>query len=171
MQQTRLQRLTGSALLIALSIIATRFLSIQTPIVRIGFGGVPIILAGLLFGPGWGFAVGALADLIGFFAFPTGAYFPGFTLSSGLAGAIAPLLLREDRNCSFWKLLLAITISRIITSLVLGTYWVTILTGKTAWVLLPQRIINQVVNIPLTTMIVFALRKALSGRFVTSVLQ
>ena len=105
MQQTRLQRLTGSALL-ALSIIATRFLSIQTPIVRIGFGGVPIILAGLLFGPGWGFAVGALADLISF-AFLQALIFR-FTLF-WLGGAVL-LCYYEDRNCSFgscsWQLLL-----------------------------------------------------------------
>ena len=41
------------AFLIALEIILTRFLSINTPIVRIGFGFLPVAMAGILFGPLW----------------------------------------------------------------------------------------------------------------------
>ncbi|HBK85843.1 MAG TPA: folate transporter, partial [Firmicutes bacterium] len=87
MQHTRLSRMVTAALLVALSIVASRFLSINTPIIRIGFGWLPILLAGLLYGPGWGFIVGAIADFIGANLFPFGPYFPGFTLSAGLSGA------------------------------------------------------------------------------------
>ncbi len=57
--------LVQCALLIAISIVLTRLLTISTPFLRINLGGVPILLAGVLFGPLGGGIVGALADLIG----------------------------------------------------------------------------------------------------------
>ncbi len=156
------RRLAVMAMLLALSVIATRLLSIQTPLIRIGFGGVPIMLAGLIFGPLAGFVVGVLADLVGFFGFPAGfGYFPGFTLSSGLVGTIAPLVLGERRLTSaFWRLLVAVALSQVITSLILGTYWVTLISGKTAFALLPLRVVSQVVTIPTYAVLLAALRKA-----------
>ena len=160
MQHTRLSRMVTAALLVALSIVASRFLSINTPIIRIGFGWLPILLAGLLYGPGWGFIVGALADFIGANLFPFGPYFPGFTLSAGLSGAIVPVLLGRDRwRSSYWKLLGAIAISEVVTSVILNTYWLMIITGKTAFALLPVRGLNAAVMIPVMASITFALRK------------
>ena len=160
MQHTRLSRMVTAALLVALSIVASRFLSINTPIIRIGFGWLPILLAGLLYGPGWGFIVGAIADFIGANLFPFGPYFPGFTLSAGLSGAIVPVLLGRDRwRSSYWKLLGAIAISEVVTSVILNTYWLMIITGKTAFALLPLRGLNAAVMIPVMASITFALRK------------
>lgn len=156
------RKLAVMAMLLALSVIATRLLSIQTPIIRIGFGGIPIMLAGLIYGPAAGFSVGALADLVGFFGFPAGfAYFPGFTLTSGLVGTIAPLILGARRlTSSFWRLLVAIALSQVLTSLVLDTYWITLISGKTAFAILPVRIINQLVTIPVYAALLAALRQA-----------
>ncbi len=160
MQHTRLSRMVTAALLVALSIVASRFLSINTPIIRIGFGWLPILLAGLLYGPGWGFIVGALADFIGANLFPFGPYFPGFTFSAGLSGAIVPVLLGRDRwRSSYWKLLGAIAISEVVTSVILNTYWLMIITGKTAFALLPLRGLNAAVMIPVMASITFALRQ------------
>lgn len=160
MQHTRLSRMVTAALLVALSIVASRLLSINTPIIRIGFGWLPILLAGLLYGPGWGFIVGAIADFIGANLFPFGPYFPGFTLSAGLSGAIVPVLLGRDRwRSSYWKLLGAIAISEVVTSVILNTYWLMIITGKTAFALLPLRGLNAAVMIPVMASITFALRQ------------
>ena len=57
--------LTVLALLIAMSIVFSRVLSISTGFVRFNLGSLPVLLAGIVFGPGAGFAVGALADIIG----------------------------------------------------------------------------------------------------------
>lgn len=162
MQSNRLLRLVTAALLIALSVIASRFLSINTPILRIGFGWLPVLLAGMLYGPSWGFIVGALADFIGATLFPFGAYFPGFTLSAGLSGAILPLLLGRNRwKSPYWKLLVAVAVSEFVTSVVLNTYWLTIITGKTAFALLPVRGLNSAVMVPVKTSVLYALRQGL----------
>ena len=65
------------ALLMALEIILTRFLSINTPIVRIGFGFVPVSLTAIMYGSLWAGAAYAIADVIGALLFPIAGYFPG----------------------------------------------------------------------------------------------
>ena len=49
--------LTVLALLIAMSIVFSRVLSISTGFVRFNLGSLPVLLAGIVFGPGAGFAV------------------------------------------------------------------------------------------------------------------
>ena len=59
------RKLTMLALLTAMSIVFARVLSISTGFVRFNLGSLPTLLAGVLFGPVEGFAVGAVADMIG----------------------------------------------------------------------------------------------------------
>lgn len=85
--------LVTSSLLTAISIILTRFLSVMIPLaglpaLRFGFGEVPIMITGMLFGPVAGGISGLVADLVGSTLFPQGAFFPGFTVSSMLWGII-----------------------------------------------------------------------------------
>lgn len=64
------------ALFVAMEVILTRFLSIQTPTIRIGFGFVPIALSAILLGPWRGGLTAVLADLLGMLLFSKGMYFP-----------------------------------------------------------------------------------------------
>ena len=57
-----LRILTFCALLVAMSIVFSRVLSISTGFLRFNLGSLPVVLAAVLFGPGAGFVVGALAD-------------------------------------------------------------------------------------------------------------
>lgn len=68
---------------------------------------------------------GALGDLIGAILFPVGPYFPGFTLSSFLDGYIYGLIFR--RSLSRKAILLAVFLTQIGVSLVLNTYWLSVL--------------------------------------------
>ncbi|HOE57609.1 MAG TPA: folate family ECF transporter S component, partial [Bacillota bacterium] len=52
-------------LLISMEIIFTRFLALQTPIIRIGFGFIPIAFSGIMFGPVIGGLTAAIADILG----------------------------------------------------------------------------------------------------------
>lgn len=77
------------ALFIALSVVLTRYLSIATPTLRIGFGSIPVMLSGMFFGPLAGAITGAVSDLIGYMLNPMGgSYFPGFTISAAIRGAL-----------------------------------------------------------------------------------
>lgn len=104
------KHLVAASLLTAISIILTRVFSIMIPIagvqaLRIGFGGIPIMIAGILFGPIVGALTGVTADLVGFMINPMGAYFPGFTLTAALSGFIPGLLYhylyKRDSKANF----------------------------------------------------------------------
>ena len=83
------------ALLVALQVILARFLSINTTFVVVNFSFLAVALSGILFGPLWALAVGAVSDLIGATLFPFGAFFPGFTVTAGLVGLIYGLFLHQ----------------------------------------------------------------------------
>ena len=87
--------LTTLALLTALEIVLSRFLSINAWNTKIGFSFVPIVAAAILYGPAAAGIVGALGDFIGAILFPIGAYFPGFTLTAFLTGCVFGLFLHR----------------------------------------------------------------------------
>ncbi|MDI9468788.1 MAG: folate family ECF transporter S component [Bacillota bacterium] len=86
-------QLALAALFVALSVILTRLLSVIVigGAFRPELGHVPIQLAGLLLGPGYGALTGLAADLIGVILMPQGTFHPGFTLSSVLVGLLPGL--------------------------------------------------------------------------------
>jgi len=145
-------------LLIGLNVILTRVGSIRigsggVEIIRIGFGGYPIIFAGIMFGPLAGGIVGALGDIIGMILYPMGPYMPHFTLSAALTGIIPGYIMRNctSKECktSFKRLLFAIGIGQIITSIILTPYFLNSLFGVPFFATLPSRLISQAINIPL----------------------
>ena len=75
-QQKTTKIMVTCALLVALQVILARFLSINTTFVVVNFSFLAVALAGILFGPLWGMAVGGVSDLVGASLFPFGAFFP-----------------------------------------------------------------------------------------------
>jgi ECF transporter S component (folate family) len=71
------------AMLIALQVVLSKFLMLQlSGSIRLSIDSVPILLAGIWFGPVAGGIVGALSDLVGTVLFPTaGAYYPLLTVA------------------------------------------------------------------------------------------
>ena len=69
-------------------VVLSRFLSISTESLKIGFAFVPLVCCAMLYGPVWGAVAGGLADFIGAVLFPIGPYFPGFTLTNALIGLV-----------------------------------------------------------------------------------
>lgn len=148
------RELTYSALLIALNIILTRLFSLKIPFegiegIRIGFGHLPLILAGLLLGPVRGFTVGVLGDMIGFQLSPSGYYLPTFTLVAGLSSLLPVVILRWIGGVvTLRNMLIAVAVSQSITSLVLTPYLLQLHFGIPIWATLPGRIVSQALMIP-----------------------
>ena len=80
-----------------MSIVFARVLSISTGFVRFNLGSLPTLLAAVLFGPVEGFAVGAVADMIGG-TLSGYAINPLITLGAGSIGLTAGLLWRALPN-------------------------------------------------------------------------
>lgn len=87
-----------------MSIILTRLFSYMIPLaglpaLRIGFGSIPIIISGILFGPIAGGLTGGVSDILGFILNSMGGpYIPGFTVSAILEGLISGYIYCIIRN-------------------------------------------------------------------------
>lgn len=159
---TKTKKLVISGILVALSIVLTRLLSINPePYIRISFGFVPIILSGIILGPVFGFAVGAVADLLGCILFGFPPYLP-ITLTSALVGLMAYLIYRLMRNSNEWaKVLVTVIIIQIVCSILLQTYWLSTLGVGPFITLLPWRAIVAVGSIPVYAILIFAILSGL----------
>lgn len=146
-------------LFIAIEVVLTRFIAIQTPIVRIGFGFIPIALSGIMFGPVIGGITGALADIIGMMLFPKGTYFPGFTLSALICGTVYGLVLHK-KHITTIRVGVAVLIIKLFVDLGLNTVWLSILYKKAIVVLLPTRVISNAVMFPIQTLLIFLVWKS-----------
>ena len=141
------------AFFIAVEIVLTRFLSINTGIVRIGFGFLPVALLGIMYGPLWAGAAYAIGDILGMMIFPSGAYFPGFTLSAFLTGLVFGLVLYK-KDITWTRVLIASLIVVLGINLCLDTFWLHILMGQGYMAMLPARILKCAIAIPVQTFLI-----------------
>ncbi|WP_066497580.1 folate family ECF transporter S component [Abyssisolibacter fermentans] len=104
--------LVSASILTAISIILSRFLGVIIPIAglpaqKITFGAIPIAIVGIVFGPIAGILSGIVSDLVGFLINPMGGmYFPGFTVSAALSGAIPGIVYKilKQKKFNFKKI-------------------------------------------------------------------
>ena len=141
-QKFTTRTLTTLAMLIAIEVILSRFLSINAWNIKIGFGFVPVLIAAILYGPLAGGLVGALSDFIGAVLFPIGTYFPGFTLTSFLTGFVFGLFLNKKQG--WLQGLAAVGINQFILGLFLNTFWISVLYGSPYVPLLATRVFQSI---------------------------
>ncbi|MDO4788625.1 MAG: folate family ECF transporter S component [Johnsonella sp.] len=136
------KQLTMMAMLIALSIILTRICKIQIGnSIRIEFGNVPILLAGLFFGPGAGAVAGGAADILGANLFGTRFDIP-FTLAAmavGLIGGFFRSFVFTEKKVFFKTLTMTLT-SNILVKMIFTTFLLHRLFGQPLLLLLSVRI-------------------------------
>lgn len=156
------------SLLISLEIILTRFLSFQTPIVRISFGFIPIMISAYMFGPVIGGITGALSDILGVFLFSASTFFPGFTLSAFLTGFIYGFLL-HNQKISLKRIILSVLLISLIVDLGLNTLWLSIITGKAVSALFIVRSIKTAIMIPVQIVSINIVLKLLTKYFEKSI--
>ncbi len=113
------------AILIAMQVVLSRFLSINLQFLKIGFSFIPLMFAAYLFGPVGGVTVAAVSDIIGAIAFPSGQYFIGFTVSAALTGLIYGLTF--GKKCTTLKIALGVVANEVICGLLLNTLWLSIM--------------------------------------------
>ncbi len=154
-------------LLVSMEIIFTRFLSFQTPIVRIGFGFIPIAFSAIIFGPVIGGLTAAIADVLGMMIFPKGAYFPGFTLSAFLGGAIYGLFLYR-KPVTLIRVTISVLVISLFVDLGLNTLWLSMITGKAAVAILLPRIYTRAVMLPVQAITIHVLWKYIGSHIFNS---
>ena len=143
MKKQDLITLCRVAVLIALEIVLTRFLSINTPTLRIGLGFIPIALIGIMYGPYWAGTAAGIADVMGALFFSTGgAFYPPLTITAILTGISFGLFLHRKNAKFFPNIILCTLINTVVLSLGLNTYWLSILSGTPYFYLMVTRLIQ-----------------------------
>ena len=144
-----------TAFMIALSVVLSKLVSINISFLRIGFGFLPIAILAILYGPVVAAVGYGLADLIGAWLFPTGAFFPGFTLSAVLTGLIFGFILYK-KEVTIIRALIASALVCLGVNLLLNTWWLTFIIGKGFKVLLASRAVKEIVAIPVMALLIVA---------------
>ena len=140
------------ALLAAMSIVFSRVLSISTGFVRFNLGSLPVLLAAVLFGPWAGFAVGAVADMIGG-VLAGYAINPLITLGAGAIALAAGLAWQKlDSLRVGLRLGISVLLGHFVGSMVINSLALRIFYGY-AWSVLAARIPNALVLAAVNTVL------------------
>ena len=141
------KKLIVSAQLIALDVVFTRLLAISTPVMKIGLGFAAVALSAMLYGPWWAMLTAALGDIVGALLFPTGAFFPGFTLTAACTGLIFGLCLYRRDGRVLWPVLAA-ALNVVLVSYLLNTAMISYISGSAYTALLKVRAVQLAVMLP-----------------------
>lgn len=118
-----LKKMVITALLVAMNIVLVRYLGITTDLVKFNFGFLPLTTVALLYGPWWGGASFALADIIGMLIAGGGrTYFPLFTVSEFLYGVVYGLILHK-REKNLLNISFAVVLTTLVIKLGLTPVW------------------------------------------------
>lgn len=125
------KKLAILGMMIALHIILNSVATIPTPMNRFGPSFLVMALSGGLFGPGGGAVVGGLSDFIRANAMPQGGnYFPGFTITSIIAGLIYGFFL-YNKEPKAWRIACASLLVDLVPNFLINSYWLSMLRGIT----------------------------------------
>lgn len=160
----RIRRLAAFAVLAAASIVLGKLL--QIPIgntIRISLENLPIIFAGIVFGPAAGVAVGVVADIVGCLIVGY-AINPIITMGAvvvGLTAGIAALPKKSgEPSMSYPRILLAVACAHIIGSMITKSIGLHI-AFNTPWTyLLSTRIPIYFINIAVESALIFFILKS-----------
>ena len=147
------QKVLYMAMLVAIDVVLSRFLAVNTPILRASFNFIPIAVAAILFGPVWAAAGAAAADIIGATLFPVVPYFYGFTVSAALTGLIYGIFLYK-RKVSWRTLIAPVLLVTLGVNVGLGTLWLHMTMGKAFLAMLPTRLAKNLLMIPIQIVVV-----------------
>ncbi len=170
------------AMMAALSIVLSYTTSFYiTPTIKIGFSGLPNRVVDFMFGPVVGCLFGGMMDVLKFLIKPDGAFFFGYTLTAMLGGLIYGtffyrLQIKEPlekgnsmkdtiknwikaNTSSILLILTAEILVKVFLNIGLNTLWSSMMSGK-AWIaLIPTRLVKNLIQIPVDTVLHFCLLK------------
>ncbi|MCR5547022.1 MAG: folate family ECF transporter S component [Lachnospiraceae bacterium] len=154
------QVLTVSAFLVAIATVLGFFKIPITELIEIRFQFLPIAAGGAMFGPAVGGIIGMLTDVLAYLVKPTGAFFPGFTISSILSGIIYGLFFYK-KKITIPRIIVCQLTETIICSLIINSINLSILYGNPINVVMATRLLKVLVMFPVNTVILTVMLKAL----------
>ena len=156
------------ALLAAIGAVLGSLVAIKLPfggvkMVQVSLAPIPVMLAGIFFGPLAGALVGFVTDTSAFFiGGAQGAYNPIFSVTMALVGVIAGLFYLRNKKNNVWKAIGTSITSQVVCSVALNTLAIWFFYHVPLKVLLPTRLISAAVEAPIYVVLLMLLVQALS---------
>ena len=173
------------AMMAALAIVLSYTTSFYiTPTIKIGFSGLPNRLVDFMFGPVVGAIFGGVLDVVKFLIKPDGGFFFGYTLTAIVGGFIYGLFyyklqiksvtnLPSEENGAMDRLahlvivnakaliliFIANALVKIICNIGMNTLWTSMMSDKAWLALIPSRLVKNLIQIPVDTVLHFVLLK------------
>ena len=148
------------ALFIALGIVLGQWSVQITENTKIGISFIATQLTATLFGPVVGGVMGGVADILKFLIKPTGAFSVLWTLNA-IVGPIIYGMMLYKKKLTFWRILLSKAVVAVVVNMAMSCAWSAILYGNAFWAILPTKAIQQLIQVPIQSVIFFVFVKAL----------
>lgn len=153
LKKTRTMVLLGLMAAIGVVLSYTTTINIG-PYIRVGFSGLANRVIDFTFGPIIGGIFGGVLDVLKYIVKPTGQFMIGFTISAILGGVIYGVFLYK-KPIKIWRVVAAELVVKLVVNCFLNTLWLTILYGKAFFVLLPARLLRNLIMLPIDSIILF----------------
>ncbi len=167
------KKLVIMGILTALSVVLTRLLSFYiTGAVRVGFGEIPIIIAGIWLGPIYGGAVGGLSDFVGANLLSGLGFYPPIIVGPILIGSIAGIMsmvLKVKQRCRLWKIAMLVAVTLIVASVFYTTFAIQMLMGGDYFVLMLSRLPAIAISIVGSVIAIYPIQSRLGGQIMQQV--
>lgn len=126
---------------------------------RVSVTFIPVAVSAYLMGVPAGILVGGIGDLLSSLLFPQGPYYPGFTASAMLTGAIYGVFFLGNREKYIRLKVIAATAAIIVfVNMALNTLWLSDMYEKAYFVFLVSRSVKNLIVFPfqvIITLIIF----------------
>lgn len=166
----KIQTITTSAMFGAISVVLGYFTIAIGNYIKIGFSTISNQMVYYLFGPVVGGAFGGALDILKYIIKPTGEFFPGFTINAILAGILYGMFLYK-KPLKFTRVLVAELVVSIVCNMLLSTLWLTMLYGQGFFVLLPMRVMKNLIMWPINSLLFYTIAKAIESAGVVRMLK
>ena len=159
-EMKKLITLILTALFIALGIVLGQWSIQVTQDVKVGVSFIATQLTATLFGPVVGGIMGGVADILKFIIKPTGAFSILWTLNAVVGPMIYGIMLYK-KKFTLWRVLLSKAVVAIVVNIGMSCTWSAILYGSAFWSILPTKALQQVIQVPIQSIIFYLFVKAL----------
>lgn len=156
----KMRVLTFSAMIIALGLIVNLF-SIPVGLnLHISLTFLVLACGSLVFGPIVGLYIGLIYDFLGYVMYPSGVFFPGYTLSTMLEFFIYGIFLYRKRITVF-GVLTAKAIVNFGIHVILGSLWSSMLYGKGYYYFFAKSLTKNIIMLPVEVILLIILLRIL----------
>lgn len=125
-------------------------------------------MSAIILGPKYSTFISTISDIIGSLLFPSGSYFWGFTVTAFLTGLIYGLILYRKEFKLDKNFIIRVIISSLIVAVflngLLNTVWVIMITKNASKIVVPVRLLKQLIMMPIIAITTIGICKILEER-------